>query len=51
MSKLHEKPKYAQDKWYVGPPLHISISCLLGRCLIAMLEVSFMSVSNKSPTK
>ena len=30
---------------------HISHSCLLGQCCIARLEVSFISMSGRSPTK
>ena len=36
---------------YVGPSLHVSLSCLFRQCCIAGLEVSFISISGKSPTK
>ena len=45
------RPKPAQDKRYVGRPLHISIRCLLGRCLIAGLGVSLFALSGKKSHK
>ena len=40
-----------QDKWFVRQRPHMSLSCLLGRCLISGLEVSFISMSGKSSIK
>ena len=36
---------------FVRPFLHISLSCLLGWCCIADLEVSFNSMSGRCPAK
>ena len=33
------------------PPLRISLSCLLGRCLMQGLRCHFISMSGKSPSK
>ena len=35
------RPKPAQDEWYVIMSCHKSLSCLLGWCFCAGLEVSF----------
>ena len=40
--------KFIDESYHVGPPMHISLNCVLGWCLVAGPEVSFISMSGKS---